>query len=108
MKKLVHAALLLFTVNVFSQNIIPIPDTLTGTNITLTMHTDSMVILPGKKTKTLAYNSFNFLGPTLIFNKWQAVNATIINQIGDTTTLHWHGLHIASKNDGGPHTQILN
>ncbi|MFI5140936.1 MAG: multicopper oxidase domain-containing protein [Bacteroidia bacterium] len=108
MKKLVHAALLLFSVNVFSQNTIPIPDTLTGTNITLTMHTDSMVILPGKKTKTLAYNSFNFLGPTLIFNKWQAVNATIINQIGDTTTLHWHGLHIASKNDGGPHTQILN
>ncbi len=108
MKKAIQLALVFFSVNVFPQNTIPIPDTLTGTNITLTMHKDSMVILPGKKTKTLAYNSFNFLGPTLIFNKWQAVNATVINQIGDTTTLHWHGLHIAAKNDGGPHTQILN
>jgi len=108
MKKIVGVASLLFSINVFSQNTIPIPDTLTGTNISLTMHADSMRILPGKKTKTVAYNAFNFLGPTLIFNKWQLVNATITNQIGDTTTLHWHGLHIASKNDGGPHTQILN
>ncbi len=108
MKSLVRFILVFLSINVFSQNTIPIPDTLTGTNITLTMHTDSMAILSGKKTKTLAYNSFNFLGPTLIFNKWQALNATIINHIGDTTTLHWHGLHIASKNDGGPHTQILN
>jgi blue copper oxidase len=108
MKTLLKASLLLFSLKVFSQNTIPIPDTLAGTNITLTMHTDSMSILSGKKTKTLAYNSaFNFLGPTLIFNKWQTVNATITNQIGDTTTLHWHGLHVASKNDGGPHTQIL-
>ncbi len=109
MKTLVKATLLFFSINVFSQNTIPIPDTLVGTNISLTMHTDSMSILSGKKTKTLAYNSgFNFLGPTLIFNKWQSVNATVTNQIGDTTTLHWHGLHVASKNDGGPHTQILN
>jgi blue copper oxidase len=93
----------------FAQNTIPIPDTLVGTNISLTMHADSMQILPGKKTKTLAYNSgFNFLGPTLILNKWQTVNASVINQIGDTTTLHWHGLHVPSKFDGGPHTLIMN
>ena len=109
MKNLLKASLLLSSLNVFSQNTIPIPDTLVGTNISLTMHTDSMSILPGKKTKTLAYNTpYNFLGPTLVFNKWQSVNATVTNQIGDTTTLHWHGLHVASKNDGGPHTQIFN
>lgn len=109
MKNIVIAMLLAYSASMFSQNTIPIPDTLVGTNISLTMRTDSMSILPGRKTKTLAYNTgFNFLGPTLVLNKWQSVNATITNQIGDTTTLHWHGLHVASKNDGGPHTQILN
>ena len=108
MKSLLKFAALLFSVPVFCQNTIPIPDTLTGTNIALTMHTDSMVILPGKKTKTLAYNAFHFLGPTLILNKGQNVSATITNKIGDTTTLHWHGMHVAPKNDGGPHSLILN
>jgi len=108
MKNLQRIIFLFSSISSFSQNTIPIPDTLVGTTISLTIHTDSIAILPGKKTKTLAYNpAFNFLGPTLILNKWQAVNATITNQIGDTTTLHWHGLHVASKNDGGPHTQIL-
>lgn len=92
----------------FAQSTIPIPDTLVGTNIALTMHTDSMVILPGVKTKTLAFNSHNFLGPTLVLNKWQTANLSVTNQIGDTTTVHWHGLHVPSKFDGGPHTLIMN
>lgn len=94
--------------NSVAQNTIPIPDTLVGTNISLTMHTDSMQILPGKKTKTLAFNAHNFLGPTLILNKWQTANMSVTNQIGDTTTVHWHGLHVPAKYDGGPHTQIMN
>jgi blue copper oxidase len=93
----------------FAQNTIPIPDTLVGTNISLTLHIDSIQILSGKKTATLAYNSgFNFLGPTLILNKWQSINTNIINISGDTTTLHWHGLHVASAKDGGPFTLIMN
>jgi blue copper oxidase len=99
---------ILFSVSAFAQNTIPIPDTLVGTNISLTMHTDSLQILPGKKTKTLAFNAYNFLGPTLILNKWQTANISVSNQIGDTTTVHWHGLHIPSKYDGGPHTLIMN
>ncbi len=98
----------MFAANTFAQNTLPIPDTLSGTNISLTMHTDSMQILSGKKTKTLAFNAHNFLGPTLILNKWQQVNMSVTNQIGDTTTLHWHGLHVPSKMDGGPHTLIMN
>ncbi len=109
MTKIVSIALLFLFTGIEAQNTIPIPDTLVGSNISLTMHNDSMVILPGKKTQTIAYNSgFNFLGPTLIFNKWQTVNAGVINQIGDTTTLHWHGLHVSAANDGGPHTEIMN
>ena len=30
----------------------------------------------------------------------------ITNGIGDTSTLHWHGLHIPGDVDGGPHQEI--
>lgn len=108
MKTIYKALFVLIFAKSFSQNTIPIPDTLTGTNISLTMHTDSMQILPGKKTMTLAFNAHHFLGPTLILNKWQQANMSVTNQIGDTTTLHWHGLHLPAKDDGGPQIQIMN
>src|SRR5690606_24036249 len=28
------------------------------------------------------------------------------NSLGEATTLHWHGMHVAPENDGGPHTVI--
>lgn len=84
-----------------------IPDTLIGPNYTLNMHKDSVQFFPGNKSHTYAFNSFNYLGPTLIFNKGTNVNITVNNQIGDTTTVHWHGIHLPSKWDGGPHTPIL-
>jgi blue copper oxidase len=108
MKTICKILFSLCVANTFAQNTLPIPDTLSGTNISLTMHTDSMQILSGKKTKTLAFNTHNFLGPTLILNKGQQVNMSVTNQIGDTTTVHWHGLHVPSKMDGGPHTLIMN
>jgi bilirubin oxidase len=90
-----------------AQTPIPIPDTLTGNNIVLTMHRDSVQFFPGKKTQTLAFNQYAYLGPTLIINNGQNVSITVNNQIGDTTNVHWHGLHVSPKNDGGPHTMIM-
>ena len=84
-----------------------IPDTLIGPSYTLNMHKDSVQFFPGNKSNTYAYNLYKYLGPTLIFNKGNSVNITVNNQIGDTTTLHWHGIHLPSKWDGGPHTSIL-
>lgn len=49
----------------------------------------------------------NILGPTLILNQGDFVNFSVNNQLGDTTTIHWHGLHVAPEHDGGPHTFIL-
>ncbi|OJW81493.1 MAG: hypothetical protein BGO69_08885 [Bacteroidetes bacterium 46-16] len=91
----------------YAQLPLAIPDTLTGTTINLIMHKDSISILPGKKTQTLGYNSFHYLGPTLILNRNTVVNMNVQNNIGDTTSVHWHGLHVAPTNDGGPHTPIL-
>lgn len=90
-----------------SQTAIPIPDTLSGNSIALTMHQDSVQFFPGQLTQTLAFNQYAYLGPTLILNNGQNVSITVNNQIGDTTNVHWHGLHVSPTNDGGPHIMIM-
>jgi blue copper oxidase len=90
-----------------AQTPIFIPDTLTGNTINLTLHRDSVQRFGGMKTKTLAFNQNSFLGPTLILNKGQQVSLNVQNNIGDTTTVHWHGLHVAPTNDGSPHSMIM-
>lgn len=102
---LVLLCILIFKMH--SQNPLFIPDTLAGPNYALTMHKDSVQFFPGKKSHTYAYNINKYLGPTLIFKKGTNVNISVTNQIGDTTTVHWHGIHLPSKWDGGPHTPIL-
>lgn len=89
-----------------AQTALPIPDTLSGASISLNMHQDSVSFFPGTKTRTLSFNSFSYLGPTLILNNGEHVNITVNNQIGDTTNVHWHGLHVAPMNDG-PHNMIM-
>jgi blue copper oxidase len=90
-----------------AQNQMFVPDTLSGANISLTMHRDSVQFLPGRITPTYGFNGYKYFGPTLILNKGQQVNFTVTNNIGDTTTVHWHGLHVAAINDGGPHSMIM-
>jgi bilirubin oxidase len=46
------------------------------------------------------------LAPTIILNKGQQVTMQVTNLLFDTTTIHWHGMHVAPENDGGPHTTI--
>jgi blue copper oxidase len=107
MKKILVLTFISFGVTTFAQQALFIPDTLVGPNYNLTMHRDSVQFFPGRKTMTYAYNSNKYLGPTLILNKGANITITVKNQIGDTTTVHWHGLHIPPKMDGGPHTPIL-
>lgn len=89
------------------QTAIPIPDTLSGSSIVLTMHKDSVPFFQGNYTQTLSYNEYSYLGPTIILNKGSDVSLTVNNEIGDTTNVHWHGLHVSPTNDGGPHTMIM-
>lgn len=90
-----------------TQTLLPIPDTLSGPGYVLNMHKDSMQFFTGAMSKTYAFNQYRYLGPTLIFNKGASVNITVNNQIGDTTTVHWHGIHLPARWDGGPHAQIM-
>jgi len=92
----------------YSQQALFIPDTLNGTSINLRMHIDSVQFFPGKITQTFAFNTNKYLGPTLILKKGDHITIHVKNEINDTTTLHWHGMHVPAIWDGGPHSQILN
>lgn len=107
MEKIVTILLQCFVVSAIAQQPLFIPDTLSGPAYNLTMHKDSMQFFPGNISHTYAFNANKYLGPTLIFNKGTNVSITVNNQIADTTAIHWHGIHIPSKWDGGPHTPIL-
>ncbi len=90
----------------FAQTSIPIPDTLAGNVIDLTLKHGTKEFFPGIATQTIGYNG-NFLGPTIILNQGQQVTINLHNQLGDTTTTHWHGLHVAPRNDGSPHNPVM-
>lgn len=94
------------TISLVAQNPLTIPPTLTGPNINLTLQNGTTLFYPPTVTNTMGANG-SLLGPTLILEKDSFVNITVNNQLTDTTTIHWHGLHVAPKNDGGPHSIIL-
>lgn len=58
-----------------------------------------------KITPTFGVNG-DFLGPTIKVNNQDNVRVNVKNSLDEETTLHWHGLHINGKYDGGPH-QII-
>lgn len=88
-----------------AQNPLAIPDTITGTSINLTIADSANQFYTGYNTNTIGFNG-SYLGPTIILNEGENVSINVNNQLTDTTTVHWHGLHIAPENDGGPHTSI--
>ncbi|MCH8961736.1 MAG: multicopper oxidase domain-containing protein, partial [Bacteroidetes bacterium] len=89
----------------------PIPPLMTGTvqdgvvTYDLNMQQGMMEFLPGLQTATWGYNG-EYLGPTLMLRKGDQVMLRVTNDIGVTTTTHWHGMHVPAVMDGGPHQRI--
>ncbi|MBK8556943.1 MAG: multicopper oxidase domain-containing protein [Lewinellaceae bacterium] len=108
MHKYFAAAIFLFVLPAltWAQNPLPIPAALSGNEINLPLQQGVMAFYPGFKTQTVGYNG-PFLGPTIILDQGQQVTLNVHNQLNDTTTVHWHGLHVAPKNDGNQHNVIL-
>lgn len=107
MRRLLYAiSFLSISVPSFSQNPLVIPDTLSGTFFQLQIQNGSRVFYPGFNTSTIGVNG-DYLGPTLLLNKGDLVQMQIANNIADTTTIHWHGMHVPAQADGGPHITIL-
>ena len=106
MKKAI-LTLITFTISIsiYGQSPLLIPDYLTGDEIQLTLQKGQVELYQGFSTNTIGYNQ-NVLGPTLILDKGQEISFDVVNLLTEPTTLHWHGLHVSSKNDGGPHTVI--
>ena len=59
----------------------------------------------GVASETLGINA-GYLGPVLRVKQGQTLPFDVKNAIGETTTIHWHGLHIPGDVDGGPHQEI--
>ena len=62
-------------------------------------------ILPDASTATWGFNG-NHLGPTLIARTGDEVHVDITNNLPEMTTVHWHGMKLPAKADGGPHSPI--
>lgn len=82
-----------------------IPPTLSGPVYNLNMQHGTYDIHSDGPSATMGYNG-DILGPTLIMNAGDHVTLNVTNSIGEETTTHWHGLHIAPEDDGGPHSVI--
>jgi len=82
-----------------------IPATISGAEINLSFQQGQVAFYEGFLTNTYGYNQ-DYLGPTLLLNKNEAVTLNVTNNLSETTTVHWHGLHVLAENDGGPHTTI--
>ena len=88
-----------------AQSPLAIPDTLSGSVITLEVDEGSVEFYPGITTQTMGVNG-PLLGPTVILDQGSDVQLQVENNLSDPTTMHWHGLHVSPSNDGGPHTVI--
>ena len=86
-------------------NPLVIPDTLSGNVINLEIAPSTVQYLSGAATATYGINK-PYLAPTLILRKGQSVQLNVTNSLSDTSTMHWHGMHVAAMDDGGPHTPI--
>jgi bilirubin oxidase len=82
-----------------------LPPVLNGPVYNLNMQNGTRQFNPGITSNTKGFNG-NILGPTLIMQAGQQSYMNVTNSIGEETTVHWHGFHVAAENDGGPHTVI--
>lgn len=92
----------------FAQNPLFIPPTLSGTTFNLNIQNGTTQFYSGVNSPTYGINGA-LLAPTLILNKWDLVTMNVTNNLtgfGNSTTIHWHGLHVPAMDDGGPHQVI--
>ena len=68
---------------------------------TLDAKTGTHEVLSGVSSSTAGYNQ-SFLGPTMKWTNGDTVKMKVTNDLGEDTTVHWHGAHVPAKVDGGP------
>lgn len=71
----------------------------------LTMQAGRTEILAGKQTATRGFNGA-FLGPTVRASRGDTVRMSVTNRLDEVSTVHWHGMQLPARMDGGPHQPI--
>jgi FtsP/CotA-like multicopper oxidase with cupredoxin domain len=71
----------------------------------LNVATGKIEFLLGISTPTLGINGA-YLGPTIRCYAGDRVTLRVTNNLSEPTTLHWHGLHLPARYDGGPHQVV--
>ncbi|MEO1975113.1 MAG: multicopper oxidase domain-containing protein [Paracoccaceae bacterium] len=74
-------------------------------SVDLTASTGRTEFFPGTSSPTAGFNGPH-LGPTLRVHRGDDVEMAVTNNLGEATTVHWHGLLIPGELDGGPHQTI--
>jgi blue copper oxidase len=105
-------AILIFVISFYScivhaqYNTMTMPQALYGTTFNLSIHESTKQLVSGNQTITGAINNETFWGPTLFINKGDEVHMNVTNSLNESTTVHWHGMHLPAVMDGGPHQVI--
>lgn len=105
MKKTILSFFITSVQVLYAQNPIFIPPAMSGTTFNLIVQSGSKTFYGNNSTPTYGING-SFLSPTIIVNKGDSIVLHVNNTLNVNTTMHWHGLHVSAKNDGGPH-QII-
>jgi FtsP/CotA-like multicopper oxidase with cupredoxin domain len=86
-----------------------VPPTITDPDVTLTAAETQVEVLPGIQTTMWTYNG-TFPGPTIRRPSGARTTVTVANQLPATAgslTMHHHGAHSASEDDGQPATHLI-
>jgi bilirubin oxidase len=105
MKFISYIILLFQCYSLQAQNALNIPPALTGTVFNLNIQSGTKIFYGTTPTPTYGINGV-WMAPTIMVNKGDSITLNVINNLSIKTTMHWHGLHVASHNDGGPHQPI--
>lgn len=77
-----------------------------GTRVfTLRMQQGRTEFRDGVGTPTWGFNG-SYLGPTLRAKRGEKVRVRVTNGLDESSTVHWHGMHLPARMDGGPHQMI--
>jgi suppressor of ftsI len=71
----------------------------------LTMQTGETDLSGRGATETWGINGAH-LAPTLRAERGETVRVDVRNELPETSTLHWHGMHLPAAADGGPHQDV--
>ena len=65
----------------------------------LTVQESSWELLPGVETDAITFNG-TVPGPTIRVTEGDTVEVEVRNELDESTSIHWHGLHVPNDQDG--------